>query len=162
MRSIAKFSLHLVAVFAFIAITWLVSDYAWHKAYAVDEAEIQRHYLAVMYADTTLTSHMSDIVQAPLQFIEHKHNTSSTSWFAFFCCIIIASLITTYVVERSNYAKHNKKATIISALVSVIIVAFIAMIFRIATLTPVYITICVAITLLCSAYITEHYNDIEQ
>ena len=161
MKPIAKFGSYMLCIAAFMAATYIISDVAWHRIYKVDAAEIQRHYLAVMYADaasgTLQTSNNIEVPSATLQFIEEPI-TSNSTWLLLFVCIVLLSIVTTYIIERLFKSKFSTYAVFISTLISVTVCALTALLFNVTLITPTYIVICVSVVLLCSAYITEHYK----
>lgn len=161
MKPIAKFGSYMLCIAAFMAATYIISDVAWHRIYKVDAAEIQRHYLTVMYADaasgTLQTSNNIEVPSATLQFIAEPI-TSNSTWLLLFVCIVLLSIVTTYIIERLFKSKFSTYAVFISTLISVTVCALTALLFNVTLITPTYIVICISVVLLCSAYITEHYK----
>lgn len=161
MKPIAKFGSYMLCIAAFMAATYIISDVAWHRIYKVDAAEIQRHYLTVMYADAVSgTLQATNNIEAPsatLQFIEEP-TTSNSIWLLLFACVVLLSVATTYIIERLLKSKFSAYAAFISTLVSVTVCALTALLFNVTLITPTYIVICVSVVLLCSAHITERYK----
>ena len=143
MKPIAKFGSYMLCIAAFMTATYIISDVTWHRIYKVDAAEIQRHYLTVMYAT--------------LQFIEEP-TTSNSTWLLLFACVVLLSVATTYIIECLLKGKFSAYAAFISTLISVTVCTLTALLFNVTLITPTYIVICVSVVLLCSAYITEHYK----
>ena len=161
MKPIAKFGSYMLCIAAFMAATYIISDVAWNRIYKVDAAEIQRHYLTVMYADavsgTLQAPNNIEVPSATLQFIEEP-TTSNSTWLLLFACEVLLSVATTYIIERLLKSKFSAYAAFISTLVSVTVCALTALLFNVTLITPTYIVICVSVVLLCSACITEHYK----